>query len=91
MGKYYLKPAVEAALLKCAWTYLILFLPTAYNKLRRYLKTMQFCVQNSQIHNQSVKTPKLLSSSFIYLEGKKSDEAISLIHQTKKIGKISYC
>ena len=68
MGKYYLKPAVEAALLKCAWTYLILPLLAAYNKLRRYLKTTQLYVQNSRIHTQSIKTPKLLSKSSIDLK-----------------------
>lgn len=86
MEKHYLKPTIKAEPLIWqwyAWPYLIPPLPAACNIVERHLKIMQSYVQNSQIHAQAVKDPKLLGGPFIDLEGKKIEEVKKLIHQTK--------
>lgn len=84
---HYLKPTIKAEPLVWqwyAWPYLIPPVTAACNIVERHLKIMQSYVQNSQIHSQAVKDPKLLGGPFIDLDGQKVDEIKELIQQTKK-------
>ena len=86
MDQYYLKPTIKSEPLIWqwyAWPYLIPPLPAACNIVERHLKIMQSYAQNSQIHAQAIKDPKLLGGPFVDLEGRKVDEVKELINQTK--------
>jgi L-ascorbate metabolism protein UlaG (beta-lactamase superfamily) len=87
MTLHYLKSTIKAEPLIWqwyAWPYLIPPITAACNIVERHLRIMQSYVQNSQVHSQAVKDPKLLGGPFIDLDGQKVDEIKNLISQTKK-------
>ena len=91
MGKLidavYLKPEIKAEPLVWrwyAWSHLISPLTAACNIVERHLKIMQSYVQNSKIHEQAVKDPKLLGGPFVDYDVNKVDEVRNLIAFTKQ-------